>query len=86
MDLADFYEQASDHLTIQYEAYILTGQCFDKEKLAIIREFVDWCVKDDEESLHAPRRPDSKSFWQRREEKRTENTTIEQGESHGTLG
>ena len=78
MNLADFYELASDDLITQYEVYILTGQCSDKEKLAIIKEFVDWCVKDYEESLHAPRYPDKKSFWQRREEKRTENTTIEQ--------
>lgn len=68
MDPADFLEQSADHIITRYEIYILTGQCSDTEKLKIIKEFVNWCVKEDEKDLIAPRAKDGKSFLQRREE------------------
>jgi hypothetical protein len=76
MDLADFYEESIDHLSIRRDHWIFDHGDITPEVEKVFR----WLIEQDKKDLHAPRNKDGKSFYQRREEKRTENTTIKEGE------
>lgn len=67
MDHADLYEWTIDSLKIKYAHWLFdpnTNKAIEPE----IADFLRWLIKSYEEDLHAPRSPDSKSFYQRREE------------------
>lgn len=70
IDQADLCDINAEHVVYRYEAWILSGHSPD----APLREFVEWCRGEDEHDLHAPRCPDGKSFYQRREESKQKET------------
>lgn len=64
MNDANFIEDFIEHLTIKYCHWLFEGN----ESNADVVKFIDWCVKDANNDLHAPRGRDGKSFFQRRED------------------
>jgi hypothetical protein len=74
MDLATFYEESMEHLSIRCDHWMFEHGGITPEVAEVFR----WLIEQDKKDLHSPRHPDKKSFYQRREEKRAANTTIEQ--------
>ena len=71
MNIADQIEDQQESFQLKYECFLLAHSDISDEKLAIIREFTNWCLDDYENDLDSPRNPDGKSFRERRDENPT---------------
>jgi len=65
---ADMIEYCSERLSTRIAHYLFANPETLDEKLAIVREFVEWCQAEGQWDLDAPRSPDGKSSRQRRAE------------------
>lgn len=87
---ADFLEHFVEHLELEYEIWAMFDAAnevdFDKkaweEKIASVREFIDWSKKETEEALHAKRGRENTSFFERRELARSGRSSL--GNTEGT--
>jgi len=67
--MAEFLEEASEHLQIQFEQYLFTADeavSITKQQIASISAFVAWCRKENNEAKHEMRR-DDRSYQSERE-------------------
>lgn len=62
MNDADMIEDHMERLVYDLEGWLFAGRTVTPE----IKEFHDWCMKDNKESLHCKRGGDGKSFYERR--------------------